>query len=161
MKFEIDVAENLDVDDSELRTLLYDVYVSDGYIHPDDADDALKPENVKSRGTIFAARNIQSGALAGIGIWVPYGQRAIRFAKSNEVEFHLLAVNHEYRGLGLGTQLVEKLINVSKQQKYSRVLLWTQASMKSAQHIYKKFGFVPRDEFERNGRKFIVFELQL
>ena len=161
MKFEIDVAKNLDVDDNELRTLLYDVYVGGGYINPDDADDVLKPENVRSRGTIFAARDKQSGMLAGICILVLYGQRAIRLAKSNEVEFHLLAVNHEYRGLGLGTQLVDKLISISKKQKYSRVLLWTQESMKSAQNIYKKFGFVPRDEFEKNGRKFIVFELKI
>ena len=161
MNFEIDVAEKMDVDDNELRKLLFDVYVNGGYINPSDADKVLNPANVRDRGIIFAARSKQSCVLAGISVWVPYGRRAIRFAKSNEVEFQLLAVKYEYRGLGLGTQLVKKMINMSKEKKYSKVILWTQVSMQKAQHIYTKLGFLPRDEFEKNNRKFTMYELQL
>jgi hypothetical protein len=40
------------------------------------------------------------------------------------------------------------------------MILWTQSSMSSAQRLYERSGFerVPERDFERSGRRFLVFE---
>ena len=52
-----------------------------------------------------------------------------------------LFVKPEFRGLHLGNYLVEKVINDAKEIGYKFMLLDTLPFLKSAIHMYKKYGF--------------------
>ena len=74
---------------------------------------------------------------------------------------HLLGVKPEYRQHGLGRMLVESAIGRAKHSGYSKIILWTQISMKSAQKLYEATGFIHVDDIKRNGRDFKVYEMVL
>jgi len=51
-------------------------------------------------------------------------------------------VDPSIRGKGVGTQLVQTLLNYCKEQQYKRVYLWTVSSLPVARRLYAKFGFI-------------------
>jgi DNA-binding MarR family transcriptional regulator/predicted GNAT family acetyltransferase len=56
-------------------------------------------------------------------------------------QLRLLLVDPSARGTGLGSRLVEECIRFSRAAGYRRLMLWTQANLKAATHIYRKKGF--------------------
>ncbi|MGZ9819710.1 bifunctional helix-turn-helix transcriptional regulator/GNAT family N-acetyltransferase [Peribacillus simplex] len=50
-------------------------------------------------------------------------------------------VEPSIRGKGVGTQLVQTLLNYCKEQQYDQVYLWTVSSLPVARRLYGKFGF--------------------
>jgi len=161
MDFKIDTADALEVGDNELSVLLTNVYVAGGFIEQDEAALLFEPSAVKKRGILIAAREKQHFILAGILIVVPADSPACRLAKNNEAEIHLLGVLPEYRGKGLGRSLIEAAISIARQNAYSKIILWTQVSMKSAQNLYMAVGFNHIDNIVKNDRNFKVFEMAL
>ena len=161
MECEIGTAEMLNVEDIELSELLSQVYVAGGFTDPHEAVALFEPSAVRKRGLIIAARDRQHSGLAGIIILVPPDSPARRLAQDNEAEIHLLGVQSEYRRQGLGRMLVESAIGWAKRRGYSKIILWTQGAMKSAQKLYEAKGFIHVDDFQRNGRDFRVYELML
>ena len=67
----------------------------------------------------------------------------------------------EYRGYGVGRRLVDVCIERSHLLGWSKLILWTQASMKPAQALYEAAGFHHISDFERNGRKYKMYERDL
>jgi len=161
MEFNIAPAASLEVTDLELWQLLETVYVTDGFARPEEAASLFEPSAVRNRGAILAAREKRQGTLAGMIIIVPPDSTARRLAQHDEAEIHLLGVLPEYRRHGLGRMLVETAIDRAMQNGYSKVLLWTQASMNAAQALYVSAGFSHIDDFTRNGRVFKVYEKPL
>ena len=161
MDFDIDTADVLKVEDSEFSDLLMTVYVAGGFTKQDEAVLLFEPAALKKRGILIAASEKQHSVLAGIVIIVPPDSPASRLAKNNEAEIHLLGVLAEYRGKGLGRSLVEFAIGIAKRNAYSKIILWTQVSMKSAQSIYEAKGFIHVDDIMKNGRDFKIYELVL
>ncbi len=161
MKFEIDIADLLKIDDIELSELLTQVYVAGGFMKPDEAITLLEPSAVRKRGMLIGARETKHQELAGVVIVVPPDSPARRMAKNSEAEMHLLGVKPEYRGHGLGRMLIEAVIDKAKQNNFSKIILWTQFSMTSAQKLYEAVGFIHIDDMQRNGRSFKVYELAL
>ena len=157
MDFKIEAANALDFPDSELSELLNDVYVGDGYVGAELAETLFDATSVRSRGRIITASNTESKCLAGLVIMVPPSSNARKFAKDDEVEVHLLAVKKEFRNQNLGSKLVRELILKSQEEGYKRIILWTQESMKSAQNLYTKMGFVHESNFKANGRDFYLY----
>lgn len=47
----------------------------------------------------------------------------------------------EYKGQGLGYQLMEQTLAILRHQKYQDVILWALAENKAAQNFYQKMGF--------------------
>lgn len=158
MEFEIDTADLLTVDDTELTQLLTQVYVAGGFTEPDEVAALFEPSAVRGRGLLIVAREKSHLRLAGGVILVPPGSPARRLAQNNEAEMHLLAVKSEYRRHGLGRRLVESTIQKAKQSGYSKIILWTQLSMTSAQKLYEATGFTHIDDLKKNGRDFKVYE---
>ena len=110
---------------------------------------------------LIGARETHQLQLAGIVIVVPPDSPARRLAQNNEAEIHLLGVKPEYRRHGLGRLLVESAIASAKHSGYTKIILWTQNSMDSAQKLYEVMGFIHVDDITRNGRDFKVYEMAL
>lgn len=161
MELEIGTADYLKIDDVELADLLTQVYVAGGFTSADEAVALFEPAAVRERGVVIGARDKSNLKLAGIVIVVPPESPARRLAKNNEAEIHLLGVSPLYRRHGLGRMLIEAAITQAKNNGYSKIILWTQISMKSAQRLYEAAGFVYVSDLARNGRDFKVYELVL
>jgi len=161
MEFEIGTADLLKIDDLELAELLRQVYVEGGYTEPDEAASLFEPSAVRKRGMLIGARDNLDLKLAGIVILVPPDSPARRLAQNNEAEIHLLGVKPAFRQHGLGRMLIEFVIGRAKHSGYSKIILWTQTSMRSAQKLYEAAGFSHVNDFQKNGRDFKVYEMEL
>ena len=65
----------------------------------------------------------------------------LRKIDSQNCEMKRLYVRPKFRGQKIGNLLVEKIINDAKKIGYSHMLLDTLPFLKSAIHMYKKYGF--------------------
>ncbi|MEC2202742.1 helix-turn-helix domain-containing GNAT family N-acetyltransferase [Bacillus subtilis] len=57
------------------------------------------------------------------------------------VQLRWFLVDADFRGRGLGTQLLEHLVAYCQDMKFDRIFLWTVSTMAEARPLYKKFGF--------------------
>lgn len=144
--------------DRELVELLRRVYVGGGFTDPDVAAIVFTPETIRARGRLLCAYG-RNGALVGTVIVVPPESAARRLASLSEAEMHLLAVDDECRGQGIGHALVRVAVEAAQRAGYQGMVLWTQPAMHAARHVYEQNGFVrsPLDDFERDGRTFHVY----
>ena len=63
--------------------------------------------------------------------------------KTNSVyELGKMAVSKNAQGLGIGTILLEHCLKVSKKKKISKLVLYSNTILKSAIHLYRKYGFI-------------------
>lgn len=161
MDFEFNTSDNLQISDSELSDLLMQVYVEGGFTDPEHARTVFDPSGVRRRGTLIGVREKKPAELAGIIILVPPESEACRLATDNEVEMQLLGVKSKYRNKGLGRQLVEKTISIAKNDGRSKMILWTQQTMKAAQKLYESFGFSHVKNIELGAKTFLVYCLEL
>lgn len=158
MEFEIATSDLLGITDLELSGLLTLVYVDGGFTEPEEANSLFEATAVRKREILIGAREKQNSGLVGIVIIVPPDSPARRLAKNNESEIHLLGVKPEYRRHGLGQMLVDAAIERAKHSGCSKIILWTQFSMKAAQKLYESTGFIHINDMTRNGREFKVYE---
>jgi ribosomal protein S18 acetylase RimI-like enzyme len=158
VKFKIDHIDKLHVSDKEISALLSKVYVQAGFTSVERAQKIFDPLTVRKRGTLFVSRDEPNNVFAGMVIVVPPGSTAVVRAKENECEMHLLGVMPSYRGNGLGRELVNKAIEYAEENSWSKMILWTQKSMKEAQALYESSGFVNTGEMLTNGIEFLVYE---
>jgi peptidyl-dipeptidase Dcp len=56
----------------------------------------------------------------------------------------------EYRGIGLGTRLMELYMQFLRSHNYKSSYLWTTHELYSAAYLYKKYGFILTEEKESN-----------
>lgn len=59
-------------------------------------------------------------------------------------------IEPEFRGIGLGKQLITAALDYCRQKKYKKVFLWTFQGLDVACHLYKSFGFIPTQQAENN-----------
>jgi ribosomal protein S18 acetylase RimI-like enzyme len=161
MEFKIEATNCIGFSDSELSGLLKEVYVGEGYVDAEQAETIFEAAAVRSRGMIITASHVETQRLAGLIIMVPPTSSARKLAKEDEAEVHLLAVKQDYRKNDLGKELVSELILQARNEGYKKVILWTQASMITAQNLYLKLGFVHESSFNANGRDFYLFRRSL
>jgi ribosomal protein S18 acetylase RimI-like enzyme len=84
-------------------------------------------------GELLLARNAQGKPIGCVGL------RPIE--TDGCCEMKRLYVSPEVRGIGLGKDLVDALVNVAKRIGYVEMRLDTLPSMASAQAVYRKLGF--------------------
>ena len=90
------------------------------------------------------------------------GCAGMRPLSDNVCEMKRLYVKPVYRGTGLGRLLAEKIVQLGREKKYSRMQLDTLNSMHSAVGLYKSLGFVETDQYYNNPHPEVVFfELNL
>lgn len=82
----------------------------------------------------------------------------LRKIDDNTCEMKRLYVNNEHKGKGIGKALVEKIIMKAKNMNYIKIRLDTLPKMKTAQELYKNFGFYGIEQYTENpiiGAKFM------
>ena len=71
----------------------------------------------------------------------PAGCVAITHTKDNMAQLRYFFLEPELRGLGAGTDLLNKALSFCREKKYSHVFLWTVSAQEAARILYKKAGF--------------------
>ena len=90
------------------------------------------------------------------------GCAGMRPLSDNVCEMKRLYVKPVYRGTGLGRLLAEKIVQLGREKKYSRMQLDTLNSMHSAVELYKSLGFIETDPYYKNPHpEVLFFELNL
>lgn len=63
-----------------------------------------------------------------------------------EAQLRFFLISPGYRGIGLGTKLMELYMTFYRQCNYSSSYLWTTHELYAAAHLYKKYGFELTEE---------------
>ena len=75
------------------------------------------------------------------------GMGAIHKLKQETGEIKRMYIKPEYRGKGLGKEMLQQLLDKGKEFGFSAVYLETGAFMTTAQHLYRSMGFYDREEY--------------
>ena len=81
---------------------------------------------------------------------IPAGCIALRPLDNVTCEMKRLWVRPEFRGIGLGRMLAERIVAASEDLKYGKMKLDTVASMVSATSLYRSLGFVETEPYTFN-----------
>ncbi len=73
----------------------------------------------------------------------PVGCFALIPKEEGVFELGKMAVSAKHQGKKVGQQLLEFCIAFAKEKGWRQVLLYSHTKLKSAIHIYKKYGFIP------------------
>lgn len=133
-------SDPFNISDSEIAVLLNRAYVEGGFTTPERAANTFVPSAVRKRGETIFLRTSE-GALAGMVIVVRPDAPARRMAEPDEAEIHLLAVDPQYQGNGLGRSLMTKALELIKDMGFHKTVLWTQPTMIPAHRLYESLGF--------------------
>ncbi|OXV05066.1 hypothetical protein Egran_07166 [Elaphomyces granulatus] len=83
---------------------------------------------------------------------------ALKKLEDGICEMKRLYVRPEYRNLGIGKMLVEKLIDEARQIGYAKMRLDTiEDKMKNAVKLYKSFGFYKIDAYYENPQPGVLY----
>jgi len=77
-----------------------------------------------------------------------YGSGGIAINETNASGFRLLAVDDEYRGMGIGNLLIMECIHKAKEQHAQQVIIHSTTAMKTAWKMYEKIGFTRSEELD-------------
>jgi len=108
---------------------------------------SLKPPD----GIIYLL--VVEGDIAGMG--------ALRKLSHKIGEIKRMYIRPFYRGRGYGKQMLNRLLKVGRRFGCSSFLLETSKFMTVAQHIYKSFGFIEREEYPESETPTLFRQYQL
>jgi peptidyl-dipeptidase Dcp len=69
-------------------------------------------------------------------------------SRGDSAQLRYFLLNPDYRGIGLGTKLINLYIEFLHQCNYKHSYLWTTNELPAAAHLYKKAGFKLTEEKE-------------
>lgn len=97
------------------------------------------------RETRVLVASMPDGALAGgvvyFGDMAEYGSGGTATRLKNASGIRLLAVDPQFRGLGVGRALANACINLAREKGHAEVVLHTTQAMQVAWKMYEKLGF--------------------
>lgn len=121
--------------------LTVEVYVGEGHV---DAESPYVAELFDTATRSAAAEvlvAVRDGEVLGSLTIARYGTDYAAIARPGELEFRMLAVAKRARGAGVGTALVNRVIDTAHAEGLSAVVLTTMPSMPEARRIYERLGF--------------------
>ncbi|WP_460725516.1 GNAT family N-acetyltransferase [Nocardia heshunensis] len=128
-------------DYSAVGDLTVEVYVGEGHVNPQSdyvaelADTATRAESAE---ILVAVRDgVVLGSLTMARPGTPYAD----IARPGELEFRMLAVSKQARGLGVGTALLKQVIDTARAEGFEAVVLTTMPTMQDARRMYDRLGF--------------------
>ncbi len=107
----------------------FEAYVAEGLA------EFVKSPNPDRNGVWLAERNDQIvGSIAIVG------------SSKLEAQLRWFLVHPDYRGLGLGRELMREALSFCREKKCKSVFLWTTSELDAARHIYTSVGFRKTEE---------------
>ncbi|NDO46658.1 GNAT family N-acetyltransferase [Clostridium sp. MD294] len=85
------------------------------------------------------------------------GMIAYHKHSSKRCEMKRLYVKPEYKGMKLGEQLIQKIIELAKQSGYTEMVLDTLAPLQSAIYLYQKIGFQQCEPYYNNPMNDVIY----
>ena len=161
-EFTIKSYQNSRLEDNQMISLVFKVYVEGGFTPLETAQKNFTPTELKKRGDIFLASD-SNEIIQGIVICAypdnPYRQ----VANTEEAEMHILAVHPSNRSRGLGKLLCLAFETKAKSLSFSHLVLSTQAIMLNAHSLYESLGYKrnPARNWKKNGKSYLVYEKSL
>ena len=148
--------------DTAIAALLKKVYVDAGFTSPEIAAKMFAAAEVKKRGKIILALDGQKSPV-GMIIVGTHGNPYKQVATEGEAEMQLLGSSPAVRGQGVGEALCRAFEKQALIDGLKKAVLSTQPAMAAAHKLYLKLGYErnPDRDWERNDRKFLVFEKNL
>ncbi|MGD8403588.1 MAG: GNAT family N-acetyltransferase [Anaerolineales bacterium] len=92
------------------------------------------------RNRIWACEH--NGRMIGFLLLIDRGEAA---------QLRYFLIEPEYRGIGLGSKLLELYMDFLQECGYKKSYLWTTHELDAAIHLYKRFGFKLTEEKESTG----------
>ncbi|APB00666.1 GNAT family N-acetyltransferase [Nocardia seriolae] len=144
--------------------LTVEVYVGEGHVNPRSlyvaelADTATRAESAEILVAVRGAELLGSLTVARPG--TPFAD----IARPGELEFRMLAVSKRARGLGIGTALLRRVIDIARAEGFDAVVLTTMPTMQDARRMYDRLGFahVPERDWRTDaGTPLTVMRLTL
>jgi len=89
------------------------------------------------------------------------GMGGLRKIDDTTSEIKRMRVNLGFQGKGLGSLILDKLIEKAKELGYKKLILDTALKQKVAQHLYESRGFKESNRGEVFGQETIYYELEL
>jgi len=74
------------------------------------------------------------------------GSIAIVGRSKVDAQLRWFLVHPDYRGLGIGKELLNEALQFCKERKYKNIFLWTTSELMEAGHLYTHFGFSKTEE---------------
>ncbi|MGV9662328.1 GNAT family N-acetyltransferase [Nocardia niigatensis] len=151
-------------DFAAVAELTVEVYVGEGHVNPESpyvadlADTATRAEAAE----ILVA--VRGGELLGSLTMARPGTPFADIARPGELEFRMLAVSKRARGLGIGTALLDRVIDTARAEGFEAVVLTTMPSMRDARRMYDRLGFehaAERDWRTPSGLPLTVMRLEV
>lgn len=126
----IDFAPNLK---EAIKTLNYEWLQKSFKLEPGDIKTLADPQQhiIDKGGFIFYAK--MNGQIVGT---------ASLIHKDGVFELSKMAVTESAKGRGIGKLLLEHCFNVARQKNIDRLILYSNTSLTTAIHLYRKYGFV-------------------
>lgn len=120
------------------------------YVEEFDREVLSKPKKyiLDKGGHIFFAKDNEH--VLGTVALMPYSPGIFELTK--------MAVSPKFRGKGAGQQLMQYCIDFAKENKYDKLILYSNRVLENAIHIYRKYGFVeipvePNSPYKRSNIK--------
>ncbi|MFI9509852.1 GNAT family N-acetyltransferase [Nocardia sp. NPDC052566] len=126
--------------------LTVEVYVGEGYVQRDSMYVAELADTVHRGAAAEVLVAVHGDRIVGSLTVAAAGNPYAEIARPGELEFRMLAVSKEARGLGAGTALVRTVIDQAIAESCAAVVLTTMPAMADARRIYDRFGFAPVPE---------------
>jgi GNAT superfamily N-acetyltransferase len=102
-----------------------------------------------------------AGSVVYFGDMKYYGSGGIATTVQNASGFRLLAVDHLYRGQGIGRLLTKECIRKAKEKKAGQVIIHTTMAMQTAWSMYLKMGFRRSEDLDFMQGELPVFGFRL
>ena len=107
---------------------------------------------------------VDGGQILGTVTYVPHGGPLGEIASPLEAEFRMLAVSGAARGRGVGTALMQRIVDESVARERAGIACSSRPEMRAAHRIYERLGFErarERDWSPLEGVDLMVFVLRL
>jgi ribosomal protein S18 acetylase RimI-like enzyme len=146
----------------EALALLKSMYVIEGFTSPARAQRLFDRGYLVDGGTLRIA--LVDNRIVGVALIGAPASSVRQIAGTDEAELRILGVAPEYRGRGIGEQLVRDCISVAAARRAKSLVLSTQPMMTAAHRLYERLGFVrvsSRDWTSPSGRTMWVYALDL
>jgi ribosomal protein S18 acetylase RimI-like enzyme len=122
--------------------LTRDVYVADGFVHPDsDYDQVLLDVVTRARSSEILVAVDDSDTALGAVTYCPPGTAYVQVADDGESEFRMLVVDTAARGRGIGEQLVGAVLDRARANGSGAVRMSSDPEMTTAHRLYARLGF--------------------